>query len=398
MEPFGAVCVGYVKKNSPNHRMLKQLAAVTKEEDEAFFDLQLPMAGAIDWNETESLHIVKRVWAQRLWEMSDMTGLDLDPVIFPSKPGKAWKRKDVRQWLLRNSYPTMNYRLTNERLKMHPFPWDKYFGKANAGGVGLVFLSDIDIGVQFRATRDLRPHLDLLTKEGIHFTILEKSEKTLEMRQAMKLGLDESIDHELILISQDAGRGTEDKLPNFWHGNPKKYRLTNFSKTSIESFFAAYNENRLPTYWASSEEGRRNKKRKAGNLAAWNFDESVYEANKHLSIFVAFFNDDPKHGCQECKHGREVWEQVTKEVQATKVLRSAVWVASLDQSAHEHGEDLVAGKLAQPVIVFYPPGNAEKRKKRRRVLHQVSESFTKDSILKGIRDLVEVEDEEEEEL
>lgn len=398
MEPFGAVCIGYLKKGSPNHRMLKQLAALTKEEDEAFFDLQVPMAGAIDWNETESLQIVKRVWALTLWEMSDMTGLDLDPVIFPSKPGKTWKRKEVRQWLIENSYPTMNYRLTDTKNRMQRFPWNKYFGKANTGGVGLVLLKDIDIGVQFRSTRDLRPHLDLLTKKGIHFTILEKSEKTLEMRQAMKLGLDESIDQELVLIAQDAGRGAEDTVSNFWHGNPKKYRLTNFSKTSIESFFAAYNENQLPTYWASSEEGKRNKKRKAGHLAAWNFDESVYEANKHMNILVAFFNDDPKHDCKQCKHGREVWEQVAKEVQGTTVLRNAVWLASLDQSANEHSEDLVAGKLAQPVIVFYPPGNAEKRKKRRRVLHQASTSFTKDHVLKVIRDLVEDGDQEEEEL
>ena len=40
MEPWGVVCVGYVKEGSPKHMLLKKLAAVSRESDQALFELQ----------------------------------------------------------------------------------------------------------------------------------------------------------------------------------------------------------------------------------------------------------------------------------------------------------------------------------------------------------------------
>lgn len=63
----------------------------------------------------------------------------------------------------------------------------------------MVKINDItDFGPQFRAIRYMRPHIEKLSGQ-IRFAILEKSDSTLEMRKALKVGLDESIEAELVL-------------------------------------------------------------------------------------------------------------------------------------------------------------------------------------------------------
>ncbi|CAE7194497.1 unnamed protein product [Symbiodinium sp. KB8] len=302
MEPWGAVCVGYVKQDSPNHRLLQKLGANTAEDAE-LWDLQIPMAAVIDWEEEESLQIVRRNYAARLWEMIEQPPMDAEPVIFAGKSGKKWKEKEVRAWLLENAFPTINYRVAGYQGKQNPFPFDKYFGKSNTGGVGLVLvkIKDInDFGPQFRAVRYLRPHMEKL-RGKIRFAVVEKTAKTLEMRQALKVGLNESLESELILFKDLEGLGDR-PVGNHWHGNPHKYRLTDLSEESVNAFFEAYYAGKLPTYWASLDEA--NKAPEDGELASFTFDEQVFKAPKKTGTLVAFFND-ASVGCADCERGRE---------------------------------------------------------------------------------------------
>lgn len=111
------------------------------------------------------------------------------------------QEKEVRKWLMENAFPTINYRIPGYQGKKQPFPFNKYFGSGNAGGVGLVMvkIKDLnDFGPQFRAIRYMRPHIEKLSGK-IRFAILEKSDSTLEMRTALKVGLNESIEAELVL-------------------------------------------------------------------------------------------------------------------------------------------------------------------------------------------------------
>ncbi|CAE7739015.1 unnamed protein product [Symbiodinium pilosum] len=317
---------------------------------------------------------------------------------------KKWKEKEVRSWLLEtmglpegccpkeNAFPTINYRVAGYQGKHNPFPFDKYFGKSNTGGVGLVLvkIQDInDFGPQFRAIRFLRPHMEKL-RGKIRFAVVEKSAKTLEMRQALKVGLNESLEAELILFSDLEGLGSR-PVGNHFHGNSKKYRLTDLGEESVNAFFEGYYAGKLPTYWASLDEA--GKGPKDGELVSWTFDEEVLRAPKKIGAFVAFFNN-ASAGCDECVRGREVWQSVQKEVRLTRQLRDRLRLYAFDQSRNEHGEQLVPGRLAQPLVMYYPPGTAAHRKKRRRVMHKMSEHFNKDSILEVINDLLEEEDEE----
>jgi len=391
MEPWGAVCVGYVKQDSPNHRLLQKLGANTAEDAE-LWDLHIPMAAVIDWEEEESLQIVRRNYAARLWEMLEQPPMDAEPVIFAGKSGKKWKEKEVRAWLLENAFTTINYRVAGYQGKQNPFPFDKYFGKSNTGGVGLVLvkIKDInDFGPQFRAVRYLRPHMEKL-RGKIRFAVVEKTAKTLEMRRALKVGLNESLESELILFGDLEGLGDR-PVGNHWHGNPHKYRLTDLSEESVNAFFEAYYAGKLPTYWASLDEDR--KAPEDGELASFTFDEQVFKAPKRRGTLVAFFND-ASVGCADCERGREAWRSVQKEVLLTRRLRERLRLFALDQSRNEHGEQLVPGRLAQPMAVYYPPGTSAQRKKRRRVMHKMSEHFTKEGILEVINDLLEDEDEE----
>lgn len=55
---------------------------------------QVPMIAAKDWQEQETLHLVRRNYAAKLWEMIQLSPLDSDPVVFPGD-GK-WK--DWNPW------------------------------------------------------------------------------------------------------------------------------------------------------------------------------------------------------------------------------------------------------------------------------------------------------------
>ncbi|CAJ1328860.1 unnamed protein product [Effrenium voratum] len=382
MEPFGVVCVAYVKEGGANHRLMKKLGAVT-EEDEALWTLQVPMAAALDWRSEESVALVRRSYAASLWAMVQQGPLDAEELVFTAKG--AWKEKELRKWLLQNAYPTINYRVPGYRGKKHPFPFDKYFGKANSGGVGLVLvkMKDLDdFGPQFRAVQFMRPHIEQLAPQ-IRFAVVEKSPSTLEMRRALKVGLDESLEAELILFEDLQGYGGD--VDNHFHGNHRKYRLTNFTQDAVDGFFAAYHERALPTFWASLDEGKASL---PSELRAGDFEREVYGAEKGLGVAVVFVND-PKDGCKACADGREVWESVQQQVRLNSQLRKRLRLLLLDQSRNEHPEQLVPGRLGQPLVVFYPPGSAAQRRKRRQVMHALSESFYKEAILERLQDLVE---------
>ncbi|CAJ1430869.1 unnamed protein product [Effrenium voratum] len=384
MEPFGVVCVAYVKEGGANHRLMKKLGAVT-EEDEALWTLQVPMAAALDWRSEESVALVRRSYAASLWAMVQQGPLDAEELVFTAKGAGAWKEKELRKWLLQNAYPTINYRVPGYRGKKHPFPFDKYFGKANSGGVGLVLvkMKDLDdFGPQFRAVQFMRPHIEQLAPQ-IRFAVVEKSPSTLEMRRALKVGLDESLEAELILFEDLQGYGGD--VDNHFHGNHRKYRLTNFTQEAVDGFFAAYHERALPTFWASLDEGKASL---PSELRAGDFEREVYGAEKGLGVAVVFVND-PKDGCKACADGREVWESVQQQVRLNSQLRKRLRLLLLDQSRNEHPEQLVPGRLGQPLVVFYPPGSAAQRRKRRQVMHALSESFYKEAILEKLQDLVE---------
>lgn len=391
MEPWGVVCVGYVNEGSANHQLLQKLGAVTEESDEILWELQVPMIAAKDWQEQETLHLVRRNYAAKLWEMIQLPPLDSDPVVFPGD-GK-WKEKEVRKWLMENAFPTINYRIPGYQGKKQPFPFNKYFGSGNAGGVGLVMvkIKDLnDFGPQFRAIRYMRPHIEKLSGQ-IRFAILEKSESTLEMRTALKVGLNESIEAELVLFENLDG--VVRKVDNHFHGNKKKYRLLNLTEDAVNRFFEAYYAGHLPTYWASKDEGKA--KSAAGQLRAWDFEEKVFKADPKTAVLVAFMNA-PEDGCAACTEGRSVWASVMHAVQLKSQLRKRFQILWLDQSRDEHPEELVPGRLGQPMVVYYPPGDASKRRKRKMLLHRMSQSFFKDYIIEMLEDMLEDQEDGEE--
>lgn len=345
--------------------------------------------------------MVRRAYGNPLWETLNMSLWDDKPVDFVAKPGRPWKVKEVRKWLMQEAFPMMNYRVHGYKGNKEKFPFQKYFGKGNKGGVGLLLLkigTSWDFQPQFQKTRALRPYIEQLTaNQNIRFTVLEKAKSTMANRKTLKFGLDNSIEAELVLVDDVGKMIHQEKVDNYYHGYPKKYRLTNFSESAVEEFFDSYYARLLPTYWASSEEEDRKKKRKYGHLMSWNFETFVYHTVNHSQgVLVAFFNDNPDHGCKECKRGREVWDEVEREVKGTKERKKRLVIASLDQSANEHSEVLVPNKLAQPIIVWYPPGTPEKRKKGKRVLHSVTK-FSQEPLLKTIDNLIDdLEDEERE--
>lgn len=393
MEPFGAVCVAYVRDSSPNHKLMKKLGAPTKERDRVLFDLQLPMGAAIDWEPEESLVIIKRNYAARLWELVKLEPFDKDPVHFPSKPGKAWKEKKVRQWMLEHGFATVNLRLPNFRGKMDAFPWNKYFGRPNSRGVGLLLLSlqpDAE-RAQFQAMRKLRPYIDKFA-DKFRFAVVEKdSERTLELRQASKLGLDGTIKSELILIEKPQSLikngGNVENLNN-WHGLPEKYRLTNMTEEAINNFFDTYQQGKLPTYWATSEVGKSDRKGAATiRLTSDSFEDLVFNGDAKKPVLVAFFNDHPDDGCRDCERARVVWEAFARKAHQERRLQQVV-IADIDQSVNEHPEDKIPQRLAQPMVVWYPPGTAKQRSKRRQVLWDMSQGWTEESLLEKFKDRV----------
>lgn len=258
----------------------------------------------------------------------------------------------------------------------------------------MVKINDItDFGPQFRAIRYMRPHIDKLSGQ-IRFAILEKSDSTLEMRKALKVGLDESIEAELVLHENLAGIGR--KVDNHFHGNEKKYRLSNLTEDSVNHFFEAYYAGKLSTYWASKDEGQKIKNADVtGQLKAWEFESQVFHATPSVGVLVAFVND-PADGCAACTEGRAIWESVIKAVKLNSQLRKRFQLFWLDQSRDEHPEKLVPGRLGQPMVVYYPPGDASKRRKKTMLLHKMSASFFKDSILEMLDDMLEDQEDGEE--
>ena len=295
----------------------------------------------------------------------------------------------MRKWLLANAFPTINYRVPGFQGKKQPFPFDKYFGNANAGGVGLVMvkIKDLsDFGPQFRAIRYMRSHIEKLSGQ-IRFAILEKADSTLEMRTALKVGLNESIEAELVLFEHLDG--IHRKVDNHFHGNKKKYRLLNLTEDAVNNFFEAFYAGKLPTYWASKDEGTKFVP-KAGQLKSWDFDQIFEDPSK--GVLVAYMNA-PEDGCEACTEGRSVWASVMHALQLNSRLRKNFQLFWMDQSRDEHPEDLVPGRLGQPMVVYYPPGNAAKRRKRKMLLHRMSQSFSKDSIMEMLEDMLEDEEE-----
>eukprot|EP00438_Fugacium_kawagutii_P004595 Skav228986 [mRNA] locus=scaffold127:72134:72901:+ [translate_table: standard] len=248
----------------------------------------------------------------------------------------------------------------------------------------MVKIQDInDFGPQFRAIRYMRPHIEKLSGQ-IRFAVVEKSDSTLEMRTALKVGLNESIEAELVLFENLAGVGR--KVDNHWHGNEKKYRLSNLTEDAVNTFFDAYYAGKLPTYWASKDEGKTGFS--PGQLKAWDFEEKVLKADPKKGVLVAFMNDE-QDGCTACTEGRAVWSSVLHTLQLNSQLRKHFEVFWLDQSRDEHPEKLVPGRLGQPMVLYYPPGDESKRWKRKRLLHSMSESFSKDSIIEKLEDMLE---------
>lgn len=280
----------------------------------------------------------------------------------------------MREWLLQKAFPTINYRLPAYQGKKQPFPFDKYFGLSNNGGVGLLMLQleDLnDFGPQFRAVRHMRPYIEQLSagRPAIRFAVLEKSESTLEMRKALKVGL-EDLD-ELVVFRQLHGLGR--KVDNFYHGNDQKYRLTNFSELEVSEFFGSLAKGTLQTYWASLDAGR--------PLAPNQLRGSDLLTLREKHVLVAFLDVD----CLE--RGRTVWDAVAKAVQMSQRMRQLFELYWLDQSRDEHPENLVPGRLGEPMVMYYPPGS------KKRVLHQMSRSFDKESILEMLEDLAADSDE-----
>jgi len=324
--------------------------------------------------------------------------LDPEPIVFPSKPGEKWKYKEVKEFFLQHAFPTINYRVHGYQDRKGAFPFEKYFGHGvRHSGVGLVFAdmgTQLDFKPQFQAARALKPYFDELVSKKIHVAIVEKSKSTKKMRQALKMGLDDTVPLEFYLIEN--ARMKKEKVDNYENGNPTKYRLTDWSEAGVKAYFDGWRNKTLPTFWGSLEEDRKNAKRPDGQLAAWNFEEEIYEwPDKSQGILVAFHMTDTTHGCVECERNMAVWAEVQKEVRGTGTLKKRFTIATMDQSLNEHGEKLVPGKLAQPLVVWYPPGTPEKRRKTKKVRDIAT--WTKDAIMQQIRDLLEEVEEGERE-
>jgi len=218
------------------------------------------------------------------------------------------------------------------------------------------------------------------------------------LRKFFSVGLDLEYDAELFIYDGLAKSPTHTYDVNHYHGNPYKYRLRNLSKESVDDFFQAYSKGELPSYWVSKEPWTWGKsdmpKEEAYRITGPVFENFVLESDSERGRLVAFFNDDPKDKCQQCKEGRKVWEEVAKRVRLTGAINKKIVIAAIDQSQNEHPEKLVPGKLAQPLLVWYPPGTKAQRLKRKRVL-RAPKAFTVDKITDQIEDLI-VDDEEEE--
>jgi len=391
--------MAYVKTGSKNHKLMKELASATEEKDQMLYELGMPMGAVLDHEEQEFVMIVKRQYADHVWDLMNMTGLDKDPIVWPSNPTtKPWKRKVLREWIIENSYPTFNYRLRNERGGISRFPWYKYFGAPNNQGVGLVVVNmtetDIEM-LQIRMITTLRPYIEKLVGK-FRFTIIERSEYTLPARQGSKLGLDDSLQAELVLIENPQTVVPRVKIDNYWHGNPTKYRCQNFTKEPLAEFFDNYHAKKLPTYWASRQVGSAIPEQKgdAIELTSDTYQSEIMNGEKTQAAFVAFFNMDIEEGCKLCAERREIWKKVAKKIKSKKLFKNTV-IAHIDQSDNEHPENRVAQRLSEPVIMWYPPGRAKRRWKNRNFLHDISMNWNEEEMMEKLANFMEDKMEEE---
>mmetsp|Transcript_16742 Transcript_16742/g.36729 ORF Transcript_16742/g.36729 Transcript_16742/m.36729 type:complete len:454 (-) Transcript_16742:29-1390(-) len=404
-EPFGAVCVAYVDQESPNHKLMRKLASVSQESDSALYDLQLQMAAALHWREgmrNETLVIMYRKPFASLWEYKYMSVMDGEDAVFPSKPGQVWKKSEVRSWMLANAFPLINIRIGGKHGGS--FPQQRYLGAANPGGAVLVaanLTGDNEFRIQFQLSVVLRPYAELY-RGRLRFTFLERTKATRELRKRLGFGLDVSLEAELLLIDKVSDLMVEnaDDL-NHFHGNPRKYLLRNLTDEVVKQFFDGYAQGKLPSHWASQEmwsfsSESTTPKSASQRLIGTTFEALVFQSSPQKGRLVAFFNDDAEDGCENCPRGHQVWEEFAEKVLLTKTLREKVDIMMIDQSQNEHPETRVPGKVAEPMVMWYPRGTAVQRRKKRRRLDQMTKNFHVDGLWQSLEDLLIDEDENEE--
>eukprot|EP00933_Yihiella_yeosuensis_P026055 TRINITY_DN20222_c1_g2_i1.p1 TRINITY_DN20222_c1_g2~~TRINITY_DN20222_c1_g2_i1.p1 ORF type:complete len:427 (-),score=75.81 TRINITY_DN20222_c1_g2_i1:125-1255(-) len=375
------------------------------------------MAAAVAWpskEHEESITIYRRPAFHGIWKHVNQTDLDAEDLEF-SKAGN-WKEKEVRNWLLKNCWPTINYRMMDGKGVM-PFPFSKYFGHSNSGGVGLIVVDwktktsetgdvdDITTGlsdelqmrsyqIQLRTTKFIRPHAARLF-DKFKFAVVEKhGEQAAFVRDIFKMGLDPRVRHELILIENAGVKHWDGKDQNFFHGNPQKYRLTNLTQAGINQFFEDYEAKKLKTYWASSAKPNPTRSESASKeLLSDTFEEHLLADSKKGAL-VAFFNDDPEGRCGRCPELRPKWEEIAKKLAKDKALRTKVDMFDIDQSANEHPEDRMPALIDQPGIMWYPPGSKQRRGKGRKMLSNFWTSWAKGEALDVISELADDEQDE----
>eukprot|EP00928_Gymnodinium_smaydae_P047654 TRINITY_DN3180_c0_g1_i1.p2 TRINITY_DN3180_c0_g1~~TRINITY_DN3180_c0_g1_i1.p2 ORF type:complete len:463 (+),score=121.45 TRINITY_DN3180_c0_g1_i1:45-1391(+) len=372
IEPFGVACVAYVDDDSKNHQLIQKLDEEAKENSSALHTLQVQTAAAVHWNEIgdEQLKLVYRRPFRELWQMTGEQAPDPD-LVYPHKGKKAWNSKKVRSWLQENAWPLVNIRIMEQAYG--DFPEAKYMSPiSNPGGVVLIvsnLTGDREFKTQFQLYRMLRPFAEKY-RGKLRFSFVERSKKTRELRQRFSVGMDFNHQDEILLIDnvKDDYPKETDKW-NHFHGNPNKYRLQNVTKEAVEDFFQAYEAKTLKPYFVSREDwtysGNPPPREIARRLTGNTFDEAVFDEEPLKSKLVVFFNDEPSDGCQDCVAVRKTWDLVAKKVQNTKKLASKLELMTIDQSMNEHSETLVAAKLAQAILVWYPPGTRKVRQRKR---------------------------------
>jgi len=402
-EPGGAACLAYVHANSPNHKLLKKMmkAADTAEGDEMLYWLQMRIAVAVDWQPkvNESITLFYRNPFEKYFQWEQLGPFQPENHTFPTKPGVPWKEKQLRSWILKHGYPLVNMRSLDR--KDGEFPQAKYIGSANKAGLVLVAMNmsgQREFVEQYKLLKWLKPHAEKY-RGKLRFALLERTSKTRTARAYLGVGLDLKIQNDMILV-ENFDKPTDPHDLNHWHGLPKKYRLQDPTQESINDFFEKYAKGQLIPFWKSQENwtytGGKAPKGHATHLTGLNFESVVYDEDPQKARLVAFFNMDPKHNCENCLRDFGTWEQIAKRVAMTGALRAKVIIAAIDQSSNEHSEVKIAGKLAQPALMWYPPGSRSSRFKKRRRMDALATVWGEEDIIKGIEDEIEKMDDEEE--
>jgi len=402
-EPGGAACLAYVDDGSPNHKLLKKMmkAADTEEGDDMLHWLQMRIGVAVDWQPkvNESITLFYRNPFQKYFQWEQLPQFQPETHVFPTKPGVPWKEKQLRSWILKHGYPLVNMRSLDR--KDGAFPQGKFIGSANKAGLVLVAVNmtgDREFKEQYKLLKWLKPHAEKYQGK-LRFTLLERTDKTRQARAYLGVGLDLSIQSDLILLPSFEKPEDPHDL-NHWHGM-KKYRLQEPTQESIDNFFEKYAKGELIPYWKSQENwtylGGKAPKGHATHLTGLNFESVVYDEDPQKARLVAFFNMDPKHNCTNCQRDFGTWQQIGKRVAMTGAFRAKVLIAAIDQSSNEHPEDKIASKLAQAQLMWYPAGSRSTRFKKRRKMDNLAAVWGEEDLIKGIENEIEKMDDEEEE-